>query len=225
MGEYIIGSKEFKTKSKIVEFVQSILYKYNQGEFLDKADFEFVYCLICEGHHDPDKKIGCGVAGIFVNTNDYNKRGFFLKRLDGTETDFSYVKCIYKKSKLHDLKSACRTSIREDIVTFREDFFCKNQDANGFVTCPFTHEKLTTDNYHVDHVPPNTFNKIFSDWLSTYNIKPRTIELTGYDDGEITKKFVDKEIEKSFIDFHKKHMDLRITSRLGNLSGSKLENR
>ena len=106
MSKYVINNKDFERKADVVKFVQSILYKYDEGNFLEKNDFDFIYDLLNEGHHDPDRKIGCGVAGIFVNSNDYKNRGFFIKRLDGSETDFSYVKCIYKKSPLHDIKSA-----------------------------------------------------------------------------------------------------------------------
>lgn len=225
MSKYSINNRNFNTKDEVVKFVQSILYKYDEGNFLEKQDFDFIYDLLIEGHHDPDRKIGCGVAGIFVHSNGYGNRGFFIKRLDGTETDFSYVKCIYKKSPLQDIKSACRTAIRDDIVKFREEFFSKNQDKDGFLICPLTKEKIALDNCHVDHVPPNTFNKIFSDWIITKGIEPKTIKLIGFADGEMTKKIVDKELENSFITFHRERMTLRITSQLGNLSGSKLENK
>ncbi len=223
MAKFIYNNIGFNTKEEVTKYVQEILYRYDDYQFLNKTDFNFIHDLLENGHHNPIKKIGCGISGFFVKKNMYNKRGFFIKRLDGSETDFSFVKCIHPKSSLQDLKSACRSAIREDIVKFREDFFSKNKDLNGFVTCPFTHEKVSVDNCHVDHIPPDTFNKIFSDWLSSQNIEPKSIELTGYDDGDMTKEFVDKDIEKSFVSFHKERMNLRITSPLGNLSGSKLE--
>lgn len=225
MTKYIVNDIGFKTKDEVVKHVQSILYKYGEGDFLGKKDFDFIYDLLNEGHHDPDKKIGCGIAGFFVNSNDYNKRGFFIKRLDGSETDFSYVKCIYKKNDFQDIKSACRMAIREDIIKFKQNFFTDNQDNIGFVVCPFTKEKISIDNCHVDHIPPNTFNKIFLDWIKSENIEPKSVNLEGYGDGEMTKKFIDKTVEKSFIEFHRERMNLRVTSPLGNLSGSKLENR
>jgi hypothetical protein len=225
MSKYVINKIGFNTKNDVVKFIQSILYKYNEGEFLDKIDFNFVYDLLSEGHHNPDRKIGSGVAGIFVGTNNYNRRGFFIKRLDGSITDFSYRKCIYKKGPLHDIKSACRTAIREDIIRFRENFFKENADADGFIICPFTHQKVSIDNCHIDHIPPNTFNKIFSDWIRTKNIDPKKVKLLGYGDGDMTKKFIDEKLKNSFIKFHRERMNLRVTSPLGNLSGSKLENR
>jgi hypothetical protein len=223
--KYIYNNFLFNTKKEVKEFTQSILHKYNDGDFLEKNDYDFIYDLLVKGHCDPDKKIGCGIAGICIKNTKYNNRCFNIYRLDGTCTDFSFVKCITPKNQIQDLQAACRTSVIEDINKFREDYFKQNQDSNGFVVCPFTKQKVNIHNCHVDHIPPNTFIRIFLDWMGSNKISPEEIEIKGYEDGETDKEIVNEDIKNSFIKFHRSKMDLRITSQRGNLSGSKLEYR
>ena len=65
-----------------------------------------LFLVLLKKHPKAKEKIGCGVQEIFMRrefTDVYDKRGnhqgvleicsFFLRRIDGTETDFSYLKC------------------------------------------------------------------------------------------------------------------------------------
>jgi len=224
MSKYSYNGVEFNRKEDVTIFVRKILYKYEDYEFINQKDFEFLYDLLKKGHYNSDNKIGCGVAGIFIKNNNYGNRCFFLKRLDGSEEHYSFVKCIHPKHPLQDIKNACRTAIREDIIEFKTNFFHKNTDSDDSVICPFTGTKVYEETCHVDHVPPQTFNKIFSEWVHKISIDPKSIKIINNGKDEMIKDFEDLKIKNSFIDFHKKMMKLRITSQLGNLSGSKIEN-
>lgn len=215
----------FKTKSDVTSYVQKILYKYDLNEFLNKIDFNFMLDLLKIGHHDPDSKIGCGISGIYVTQNCFNKRCFYIKRLDDSETDFSFVKCIHPKNKMTDFMLACRDAVREDIIDFRRNYYKNNADSNGYITCPFTKEKVAESDCHVDHIPPTTFKSIVVRWIKDNSLNYESCEISGYDDGEMSKKFKDVSVKTSFRNFHKDLMNLRITSQYGNLSGSKLENK
>lgn len=225
MSKYVVGDRNFERKEDLVREVQSILYGHEMGEFLGGPDFDFIYSLLVERHSDPDRKIGCGVAGIFVDQNDYGGRGFFVERSDGSRTDFSYRKCIFSKGPLCDIRVACRTAVRPDIVSFRERYFRENAGPDGRVECSLTQEKVSASECHVDHAPPDTFNKIFLNWIKEFGIDPEKIEISGYDDGEMGKKFRDPTLAESFRKFHGAHARLRVTSASGNLSASRIENR
>jgi hypothetical protein len=43
-----------------------------------------------------EEKIGAGIQSIWSQPNEYweNNRCFYLTRVDGTEIDFSFVKCL-----------------------------------------------------------------------------------------------------------------------------------
>ncbi len=215
----VVGDREFRTKEKLTEYVQSILHGYELGDDLDKHDFDFIYTLLVDGHHDPERKIGCGVADIFVKSTGYgygkSGRGFFIRRQDGSEVDFSYKKCITPVGPLHNFKVACRNAARPDILKFKEDYFRDNADEYGLVTCPLTQQKVPKNECDVHHEPPNTFDKIVLGWISELGINPEDVELSGYEDGSVTKNFVEDYIAQSFRIYHQAHMNLTITAPEG----------
>jgi len=45
-----------------------------------------------------------------------NHPKYDLKRIDGTETDFSYIECLNPRSKIQNIKTACRSAIAEDMM-------------------------------------------------------------------------------------------------------------
>lgn len=222
MCKYIINNIGFETKKDIIKHIQSILYKYDVGNIINKGDLAFLYDLL-QRHHRPDDKIGCGVKAMRVMTTKFNTNGFEIIRKDNTVADFSFMKCVNKKSELHDIKDACRNAVSEDIIQFKQEQFKKNANEKKEIICPLTGGFITWDNSHVDHVPPNTFDNIFKKWLKEQDIDPKSVELLGYADGEVGKWFKDKNIGKKFREFHNKHAKLRTTSAIGNLSHSKKE--
>jgi hypothetical protein len=214
--KHVYNGKEFKSQQKILEYIRVMKDKYQIGECINKDDRDFLYAVL-QKHHNATKKIGCGVDTFRKSLNIYNCEGFQIIRTDGTITDFSYIKCIMRKSRLQYVKEACRIAIEPDIVQFKRKFFANRFEA----ICPLTNKIMTMNNCHVDHAPPNTFNNIFNNWVKDRNINIDEVKIDGFEDNQQVKWFKDININNDFIAYHNSKAQLRITSPEGNIKYSK----
>jgi hypothetical protein len=216
--KYAIGEYNFKNQKEIIEFVRKILYKYNIEDTINEEDFDFIYSLI-QNHRWKEDKIGCGIEKFKIILTEYNNRAFKIIRSDGTETDFSFMKCISKPKdwRYHDFISACRTCISSQIQDFKERELTKENK------CPYRNIMLDKTNSHVDHIPPSTFKNIVKRFINEKEIDVNNIEIGGYEDNATSKFFVDDELSKSFFEFHKNNAKLRLVSARANLSEIKKE--
>ena len=132
---------------------------------------------ILKMHPDYEKKIGAGLSYIYVDiTKEFRKRGFFIKRVDLTTIDFSFLKSISGKHKTteEDFKAACRRAIMQDIVSFK--------------------------NNHIVHHEEPSFNDIVNNFLEETGI---IIDNIKYTQG-VTTEFTDLYLKQKFIDYHRK---------------------
>jgi hypothetical protein len=214
--KYIIDGKQFENKTKLKTRIQEILHSYPIGQELSEDDFAFMRDVL-DMHPDSDIKIGCGVVRMFVRQNAVYRRNreFWLQRLDGSETDFSFNECLKPTTPLKKFKIACRNTIREDVIAFRD------QNLSQDSVCPFKGQTLTVQNTHVDHVPPATFDAIVHDFIKLHSINPTEVKLTGARDGEIGDNFADSNLSEAFRQFHNEKAQLRLVSAKANLSDIK----
>jgi len=93
--KYIIAGKEFATKTATIEFIRSILYKYNLNDRLVGEDFDFVSELLKQ-RADCKEKIGVGIKEFMVRRHEKwgNTRCFYLVRTDGSSEAFGYRGCL-----------------------------------------------------------------------------------------------------------------------------------
>jgi len=215
---YKILDKEFKTKKEITEFIRHMILKYKDNELLSDQDFAFIYEILLL-HEEANIKIGPGVSSIWIQTNQntgYGKtRGFWLKRTDGSITDFSWTKCVNtpKDSHKRDFLRACRTAIEPQIKEFRKKIF----KINFNVFCPVTGELLFPHTCHIDHEAPMTFERIVSDFIVEKNIDIKTVKINEPKDGDIKTYFSDINFEKLFYDFHREKAVIQAISKQANL--------
>ena len=222
---YYVGDKFFNTQKELREHIRSILYRYRDFENLNDEDFEFM-CEILNRHPDIDRKIKAGIKSIHAETNqDWNNtRSFFINRVDGTKTDFSFEKCIKgvdKDKYLNLFKTAARNAIKDQILDFRNAFFAEYADNNGYIICPIEGIKINNEQAHVDHIPPHTFDSIVNDFTSEEKIDLTKIQYYGFGDCESKKEFKDEELERKFALYHKKRAKLRVLSKKAHLKQKK----
>ena len=163
--------KRDRTTTKIFkkEKCQEIL---NKG-FISVEDKPFLFELI-KNHPDYDLKAGCGISDFFIKRTQWNNNGFYIKRLDGTETDFSYLVCLNPRTKLQKIKTACRSAIAEDMM------------------------KISRIGYVAHHETP--FKEIFDQWIINKNIEE--LEINETTDNYVVTTFKDKRIAEDFRNFH-----------------------
>lgn len=201
-------------KRELLEKSREILYRNKIDEIINEEDSIFLKYIL-DGHSNCEQKIGVGIKHFTTGTNFYKNKCFYLVRTDGTKTDFSFIHCINKKPKHHDLKRACRDAIIPFTKKVRDDYFWNNE----VFICPILNIEVGINETHVDHAPPNTFIVIFNEWLKT--IQPDKIKLKGFADNQTRVEFAD-DIEKiKWIDYHNYRANLRLTSAKGNLSLNK----
>lgn len=222
MSKYTVGDCSFGTLDEIRRKVRSIRDKYKDGIFIDDGDLKFMRDLL-NRHERSHQKIGCGIAAMYVKKNTVfkNNRGFYLVRMDGTETDFSYEMCLRNKSesRLQKFKSACREAVTDTIINFKRGCFADSK----IKTCPITGESITPDNSHVDHEPPMTFDEIVRRFIDDNQIDIERVELSGIgEDGSIRNRIKNEILRDMFIAYHNQRALLRIVSPQANLSIIKL---
>lgn len=82
-----INNLYFKTKKALDGYIRKMRDSYFDRQSLGESDFNFMLSLL-DRHERPDAKIGCGIVSMYVKTNPVykNNRGFWLVRVDGSET-------------------------------------------------------------------------------------------------------------------------------------------
>lgn len=213
-----IGPLKFRTKADAAKYVQSILARYQVGQAIEGEDQEVVLDLLSR-HPDAVKKIGVGVRELFVDIPEQGGKCFWLRRSDGSKTDFSYQKCLAPKPPHAKYMEACRNAVKDQINAKRDEVFATRDE----IQCPLTGEMISRDKAHVDHTPPNEFRILAFEFARVEKFDPLEVELDGCGDGESEKRFHDRELERKWREFHRERAVLRVVSVWGNLSVSKLE--
>lgn len=214
--KYDVCGMKFGSKKELVEYVRSnILYgQYAYGEDLAEEHFKFMLSLLCL-HPCGDQKIGVGVKKIWIQPTSLigSNCCFWLERLDGTRTDFSFLKCTSPLSQSLKFRRACRFAVRHFIIDFKDKYF----DGCVEPKCPVLGTIMTYDNCHVDHTPPYTFERIVCEFIDLREIKVEDVYLFGDQDECVGYEFFDKYLEEDWIKFHNEKARLRVISEKANL--------
>lgn len=213
---YLIGNTKFKNKNELFEYVKSILKRYNIGDVVNKEDMDFMINLLYQ-HPNVNKKTQYEITSIYISDNPIypgNKsKGFHLRYIDGSSTDFSYRKCINIPTHRLRVISACRAAVDPYIFAFKQTMF-----KNGNIICPDTQQILTFKTCHVDHKAPYTFATLIDMFLKKENITFDEIKLKEHENNQYCEQFQDTILSKKWIDFHNKYACLEIVSTKTNLS-------
>ena len=150
--KYYIGELEFKTKKDCEKYTRNIIN--NLGCCIIKKEhsqYSFFDNLI-KNHPECDEKKGVGIDYFYIKQNILNKKGYgmMIKRLDGSDIEFSWVLCCQFKERTasNNLIRAMREAIKFDTIGYKLKQnklicnFCKNENE-------------LYENYHVDHHNPS----------------------------------------------------------------------
>lgn len=199
-------------KKQKTERCREILRKYAAGSEVTNPEDKAFLMYIFEGHTEWEQKQGSGVLSISVIETIYNNRCFLLNRTDGSSVDISFTHSICNRSKLSDIKAACRSAIRPEIVKFRD-----SNVVFGVSVCPISGEVLTLLNTHIDHFDI-TFKEMFDLWMSDKDISRIHGAVVSTNEGWYETFFTDPSVVTNFVEFHNLHCRLRAVSKQANLS-------
>lgn len=219
MARFQIGNRLYASKAQATDAVRAVRAKYRCGENVsDPEDVCFLYDLLCL-HPSAAQKIGSGVHSFQVERNGptignpQGTVGFWVTRIDGTRTDFSFLVCLTPHTHEHKVRSALRSEVREEIAAFKSWFFssCGEQ-----VPCALTGEIVTWGTCHVDHDP--SFDSLIKNWMRAENLTWDLLRVRPQTDGEIVHRLQDQPAIESWVLYHRQHARLQIVSISANLS-------
>lgn len=188
---YLAGY-EFSSLTAAKSHAKGILDKYSSGDFVNDEEMVFLKSAIAlRGTEKLMEKVGAGIESIFIGYNCGGDKAFYIRRVDGSETDFSYIKCFSKSSIFSDFSTACRNAVKEDKAALKTGL--------GF------------DQYHVHH-DGIAFKAIVEAFIEDRHIDLTTIEyLKG--DGVQGRYFGDEGLITAFREFHSRLASMEVLDK------------
>jgi hypothetical protein len=210
----VVGGINFRTKAELRKYAGDIRHRYKLGERIGPEDDDFLRSLLLR-HPEYELLVGCGVEYFFtrINRQCSESLGFWFRRLDGSETDFSYLACVSPKPHGERVRQALRHAVSEQIWAFK----LKEMDRFGtFMMCPVEGVMFRTRDAHVDHVTPYTFKVLVDRFLAEREIDTTDVGLAEHVDGQFNDGLLDDQLRSDWQDCHAKHAVLRLVSRKAN---------
>jgi len=182
------------TKKDRQERAHEILY----GGFgrVTGPDHEFLLALL-DCHSEAESKIGAGVDHFEVRPNRFKTPTFWLVRVDGSETDFSYRNCLYgKPSHRAQVLAALRVACAPQCIAFK-----KLALANPYQRCTITGEPLDeTSEVHHLHWSFNTIAVAFAEQCGGFD----SIRVTPTKDRAVGRTLADDALAERWREFHRR---------------------
>jgi hypothetical protein len=199
---------------------RAMLGRYRNGDTINEQDFQFLLNLL-QRHPEARDKIGCGVKRFFkARVISKGTDCFWLEREDGTSTDFSFKSCVAGKGKSLDQEfaEACREAVQPELDAAKKAHFQQHGNADGKVPCEVSGELVAIYESHLDHKKPMTFEVIVKTFIAANKLTITRGMLSIPTDAQYVTIFVDEEIRRRFIDYHRSVCALRIVAAKANLS-------
>jgi len=222
------NGRTWDTQGKALAHFKEMLARYSDGSTVeDRADHDDLIALVeryDEAITNAPSKTGSGIELFMRRRNSgvgYSTSGFWLRRVDGTETDFSYISAVKgePKSDAQQFHDACRAAVAQELVAAKKRHFAKYGDSLGRIACDITDELVAYDEAHMDHAYP-TFGQLVQSFRAArgwqHDVPSGT--LTTPADGQTTTTFIDPQVADAFRQFHKGAAMLRVVSKSQNLS-------
>lgn len=214
-----LGHRSFPTQKAAIEYFRDLLARHAVGDELagESADFRDVRAIL-ERHPERDQKVGCGIDAFIVRLDDNANKMFWLRRTDGTETDFSFYSCVKGRgsSLRQEFAEAARFAVFPEMRSHKDLYFAQHSNAEGLAPCEETGVLMCIDDAHVDH-HPIPFDQIVEDFLRSFFITPSRNILSSPADNQQTTTFVCEMTEHQFVEFHRQRASLLVVHKSVNL--------
>jgi hypothetical protein len=177
--------------------------------WVDAQDEDFLRWLL-QYHSAAAEKIGCGAHHIEIRPNQFRSPAFWIVRLDGTATDFSFNVCI---SGAHPRRAVVYNALRNAVVDQVSEFKQKILLA-GDARCAVTGASLYPSNSHADHVTP--FKDLADQFIASVG-GIDMIPIVPSADGVMQHHVADGVVKETWQAFHREHAVLRLVTAEANL--------
>jgi hypothetical protein len=209
----------FRTKTEELAHCKAMLARYRDGDTINEQDSQYLMSLL-QRHPEARDKIGCGVKRFYRDRTSKGTSCFWLERVDGKPTEFSYKSCVNGKGKTleQEFAEACREAVQPDLDAAKKAHFAEHGNADGKVPCEETGELVAIYESHLDHKGPMTFDVIVKTFIASHKVTITHGMLSVPADAQFVTTFVDEEIRQQFRDYHHSVCKLRIVAAKANLS-------
>lgn len=215
-----LGHRSFQTNKDAQDYFRGEIRKRQVGEVITNDDdfFRDVRSLI-DRHPERDQKVGVGIEAFIVTLDENRNKMLWLRRNDGSSTDFSYLACIRGTGKsLHSqFNDAARLAISPDIKECKEDYFQRYSNSSGQSPCQQTGKLMAIGEAHVDHHPV-AFKELVQSFLSQTNIVPSREILSAPADEQTATTFTCDTTATLFIKYHRENATLMVVHKSVNLT-------
>jgi hypothetical protein len=204
---YTLGGQTYTTKKAISDRCSGLL----RATSFSSEDNAFLFDLLAL-HPESELKIGCGIAGFKVGPDAYGKRCLWLDRIDGSDTDWSFTKCLLPPTHERKVREALRYLVKDQVIRFRDLELTRTNE------CAITGYPITATTCHVDHIPPDTFLSLVGRFLQIENIEYNEISIKPTLDGSTFTELENRELGIRWQAFHRENAKLRLTTAKANMS-------
>lgn len=224
----LTNGRVWATQSAALGHFKKMLARYADNQAVeDRADHEDLVALL-ERYDaaiaDEPSKIGAGIDSFFRRRNvgeGYSTPSFWVRRIDGSETDFSYISAVKgePKTSTQEFYDACRGAVAADLVAAKKAHFARYGDDQGRVPCDLTEALITYEEAHLDHAYP-TFGQLVATFRAArgWQHGAPAGALSVPSDRQTTTAFIDSEVAEAFREFHHAAASIRVVTRSQNLA-------
>ena len=213
--EYTAGPFSWATKKAAGLFFGRWLKETAPAHVVTDSDEHKCLLDLISQHPESRSKIGVGVDRFEIRRNPIfrNQNTFYLIRVDGTATDFSFRSCISGKKKTAWALFCCaaRNAIADQILVFKSTAFM----AVDRPVCGITGDSVKWDNCHVDHVVE--FSELLKRFVDKYDIDVDAA-IKPSSDMQIVAEFACDDLRRKWCEYHHSFAELRLTTPVANLS-------
>lgn len=189
---------------------------------LDRSDHDDLLALLERydlAISDGPTKTGKGVDHFETRVNVTNGGrtvGFWVVRIDDTETDFSFIRAVNEapKQELEQLADACRGAVFPEVQSAKSLYFAVHGDASDTVPCALTGNMISEAESALEYVDTQ-FGQLVKDYAHAqgWDVGLPAGVVSQPADGQTTTTFVNREHEEQFRRFHRESAKIRVISK------------
>jgi hypothetical protein len=215
----ILKRRSFQSKKEAQEYFRMEISSRDVGtEITSQEEFFADIRSLIERHPEREQKVGVGIEAFIVRLDDNRNKMLWLRRTDGSSTDFSYITCIRGNgmSLRQEFAEAARKTVEPHITEFRDDYVRRFMNPDGQIPCEETGVLMNIKDSHVDHFPV-TFQTLVDQFLDQTSIGLTRNILSAPADRQTHTSFVCPKTAAMFLDFHRSNATLKVVHKTVNL--------
>lgn len=225
----LANGKEWPTRGDAISYFRELRDRYQVGDpITDRSDHDDLLALL-ERYDltitNGPTKIGAGVDHFETRinfTNGGRSIGFWVVRIDTTETDFSFIRAVNEapKRELEQLVDACREAVFPEVRSAKSLYFAAHGNESFRVTCARTGDAISADECALEYVGTR-FGQLVKAYANTHGwgtTVPAGV-VSQPADAQTATTFVSREHEEGFRRFHRAEAKIRVVSKSARVSG------